>query len=153
MTGYISGNNIHCELPIQTQLLHTTNDICEHNKYSDYYSLFIESCNILKGELYNRQYTFTLYISKEIIIDQIIIPVFDKSYDIYIDIFDINQNNLSFVINTDNKITIHNFYKLTTTFSCSKMNPKVFCNIRGYINDYINVGCNINDFILEIIIE
>ena len=153
MSGYITNNHIQCIIPIKLNLLHTTNDECETNKYCDYYSLFIESSNVLKCEIYNKQYTFSMYISKEITIDQKIVPVFDKSYDICINIFDLNQNNITFIINTDSKIPIYNLYKLTHTFRGVNMYNTVYCSISGYINDYIQKCGNINDFLLEITID
>ena len=153
MLGYINKNNIHCIEPIQSHLLYTTSDICETNKYCNYYSLFIDSSNILKGVIYNRQFTFIMYISNEITIDDIIYPVFDKSYEIFINIFDLNNNKISFVINTDEKILIGKIYKLTYSFMGVNMSPNMFCNIRGYINDYLQHGCNVKDYILDIIIE
>jgi hypothetical protein len=94
-----------------------------------------------------------MYISKEITIDQKIVPVFDKSYDICINIFDLNQNNITFIINTDSKIPIYNLYKLTHTFRGVNMYNTVYCSISGYINDYIQKCGNINDFLLEITID
>ena len=153
MSGYITNNHKQCIIPIQLNLLHTTNDECKTNKYCDYYSLFMESSNILKCEIYNKQYTFSMYISKEMTIDHTIVPVFDKSYDICINIFDLNQNNIRFIINTDSKISIYNIYKLTYTFTGVNMTSHVYCSINGYINDYIHNCGDIKDFILEISIE
>jgi hypothetical protein len=118
MTGYININSVQNKTPIYVKLLQITGDMCH-----DSYSLFIESTNILEGHLQQRQYTFSLVISNKISINNTIVQVFDKPYDIYIKLFDIHDYEYSFVLNTDNKILIaDNLYKLTHTFTNTKCN-------------------------------
>ena len=152
MTGYIYNNNINCKTPVYVKLLHTTGDIC-----NDYYSLFIDSTNILDGHLQHLQYTFSLLISNKISINQTIVPVFDKSYDITVKLFDSNNYIHTFVLNTMNKIMIaDNLYKLSYTFSNTDYNTSyLMCNIRGFINDSFHLTNNNNcydDYIINITI-
>jgi hypothetical protein len=139
MTGYISNNNIHCKTPIYIKLLHTTYDnTCEKcDKCKDTYQLFIESTNVFEGYLQQQHYTFTMLISSKISINQTIVEVFDKSYEIYIKLFDMDNYECSFVLNTCDKILIaDNIYKLTYTFTNNQYNySQLMCNIKGYIND------------------
>jgi hypothetical protein len=144
MTGYISNNNIHCKTPIYIKLLHTTTDNFHHiiddkNNYKckDTYQMFIESTNVFEGYLQQQSYTFTMLISSKISINHTIVEVFDKSYEIYIKLFDMDDYECSFVINTCDKILIaDNIYKLTYTFTNNQYNcTQLMCNIKGYIND------------------
>jgi hypothetical protein len=138
MTGYIYNNNIsiNSKTPIYIRLLHTTGDIC-----NDKYELFIDSTNILDGDLEQKEYTFTLLISATLSINHIMVPVFDKPYEIYIKLFDMNEYENTIVLNTDDKVLIgDNIYKLTYTFTNNKYNySQLMCNIRGYINDSFNI--------------
>ena len=77
MTGYISNNNISIKTHIYIRLLQTTGDIC-----NDTYDLFIDSTNILYGNLELKEYTFTLLISASLSINHIMVPVFDTPYEI-----------------------------------------------------------------------
>jgi hypothetical protein len=137
MHGYINNNNIDCKTPIYIKLLHTTGDIC-----NDSYSLFIDSTNILEGNLQQNQYTFSLLISNKFSINQTIVPVFDKSYYITVKLFDSKDYKHTFVLNTDDKIIIgDNLYKLTYTFSNTNYNSTyLMCNIYGFINDSFNLS-------------
>jgi hypothetical protein len=138
MTGYISNNiiSINSKTPIYIRLLQTTGEIC-----NDKYDLFIDSTNIIDGNLELKEYTFTLLISATLSINQTIVPVFDKSYEIYIKLFDLNEYEKTFVINTDDKVLIgDNIYKLSCKFTNNKYNySQLMCNIRGYINDSFNI--------------
>jgi hypothetical protein len=136
MTGYISNNNISIKTHIYIRLLQTTGDIC-----NDTYDLFIDSTNILYGNLELKEYTFTLLISASLSINHIMVPVFDKPYEIYIKLFDMNEYENTFVLNTCDKVLIgNNIYKLSYTFVNNKYNySQLMCNIRGYINDSFNI--------------